>query len=351
MAMYLLKSRLVFSIILSLPVIFPAIAADKSQSSTQSNVQPVQVAKVTTGDVPKMIAALGTLEASDRVTMSSEVAGRVAAINFTDGQSVEKGMPVVQLNNAQANADYQSAVTEYQLAVQKYNRSKSLVDVAISKQDLAVLKANMATKKAVVQSKLADLNEKQVVAPFSGTLGAFNVQVGDYVNAGQALVTIVSTKQLKIEYNMAENVLPQLKTGQLVRLSASAYPNQYFYGTVSFISPTVSTSTRMVALKALINNKQGKLSPGMFVRIEQQVATIIAALIVPAAAINADIKGYFVYRVVDNRAQKVYVKIGMRMAANTQILSGLKSGDQVVVAGQQKLDDGSPVTVTTTANS
>lgn len=324
------------------------VLADK-KSSTQpsaSDAQPVGVAKVTTSDVPKMVDALGTLVAIKKVTVSSEVSGRVASINFKDGQQVGKGMPIVQLDNQQAKAQYQSAVTEYQLAQQKYDRSKSLVNVAISKQDLEILKADVATKKASVQSKLADLNEKEVVAPFSGTLGAFKFEVGDYINAGDALVTLVNTSQLKIEYDLTEKLLPELKIGQLVRVSTSAYPNQFFYGTVSFISPTVSSSSRMVALQALVGNKSGKLSPGMFVRIGQQVGTIKHAMVVPAAAINADIKGYYVYRIVDNRAQQVYVKIGLRMGANTQVLSGLKPNDTVVVAGQQKIDDGSVVKVT-----
>lgn len=327
--------------------IYPVIQAKDAAKSSAPEAQPVGVAKVTTGDVPKMVNALGTLVAINKVTISAEVAGRIDTVNFKDGQQVGKGMPIVQLDNQQAKADYQSAVTEYQLAQQKYNRSKSLVDIAISKQDLAVLKADVATKKASVQSKLADLNEKQVVAPFSGTLGAFKVEAGAYVNAGDPLVTLVNTSQLKIEYDLAESMLPELKIGQLVRVSTSAYPNRFFYGTVSFISPTVSSSSRMVALQALVDNKKNELSPGMFVRIGQQVGTIKNAMIVPAAAINADIKGYYVFRVVNNRAQQVYVKIGLRMGANTQVLSGLQPNDVVVVAGQQKLNDGSVVKVTT----
>jgi membrane fusion protein (multidrug efflux system) len=348
-AIFMKRFHILFSI--SCALLFSAssaIGSEHSSSSKQSvsAALPVQVAKVQLKDVPKMIASLGTLEAFKRVILSSEVAGRVLAINFKDGQQVGKDMPVVQLNNAQAKADYQSAVTDFQLAKQKYDRSKSLVNIAISKQDLSVLEADVATKKAAVQSKLADLNEKQVTAPFSGTLGAFKAQVGAYVTAGQALVSLVKTQQLKVEYNLPEKVMTELDTGQLVRVKTSAYPKQYFYGTVTFISPTVNSSSRMVELKALIDNKNGVLRPGMFVHIEQQVSTVKNALVVPAAAISADIKGYYVFRLDKQRVSKVYVKIGMQMGANTQIVSGLKASDVVVVAGQQKLSDGSLVKVT-----
>lgn len=336
---------LAFLCFLYLPISL-VIAADKHAQASTPESLPVQISKVQLEDVPNMIPSLGTLEAFKRVTLSSEVDGRIIAINFKDGQQVGKDMPVVQLNNAQTKADYQSAVTDFQLAEQKYDRSKSLVNIAISKQDLAVLKADVANKKSAVQSKLADLNEKQVKAPFAGTLGAFKVQVGAYVKAGDPLVTLVKTEQLKVEYNISEKVITDLKTGQLIRVSTSAYPNKYFYGTVSFISPTVSSASRMMELKALVDNRKGLLRPGMFVRIEQQVSTTKNALVVPSAAISADIKGYYVFKVNEDKASKVYVKTGMQVGANTQIISGLAANDVVVVAGQQKLTDGSLVKIT-----
>jgi membrane fusion protein (multidrug efflux system) len=326
-----------------------AIAADSSKKKEAAQVaQPaivVNVTKVTSGTIPKKIEALGGLTAVEKVTISAETAGRVETINFKDGQQVAKGMPIVQLDNQQAEADYQSAVTAYHLASQKYERSKSLVDEAISKQDLAVLKAGVATRQATVQSKLADLNEKQVVAPFSGTLGSFAVQAGDYVNAGDALVTLVNSALLRADYNIAEDVLPELKIGQLVSVTTSAYPNKIFYGTVTFISPTVSQDSRMVAVQAQINNKDGSLAPGMFVHISQQTGEIKDAILVPSAAVSADIKGYFVFQVEGNKAVKAYVTTGMHTGGNIQITKGLKVGDTIVVAGQQKLEDGSIVTI------
>lgn len=331
------------------------LAADSAQhkDATQDadSAIAVNVAKVTSGDIPKEIQALGGLSAMKKVTISAETAGRVESINFKDGQQVAKGMPIVQLDNQQAQADYQSAVTAYHLASQKYERSKSLVDEAISKQDLAVLKAAVATRQAAVQSKLADLNEKQVVAPFSGTLGSFSVQVGDYVNAGDPLVTLVNSAVLRADYNIAEDVLPELKNGQLVTVTTGAYPNKKFYGTVIFISPTVSSTSRMVAVQAQINNKNNLLSPGMFIRISQQIGQIKNAILVPSGAISADIKGYYVFKVEGNKAVKSYVTTGMHSSGNTQITKGLQVGDTIVVAGQQKLEDGSVITVSQQDNS
>lgn len=319
------------------------LASSKKRSLNQPVV--VEVARVATGDIPKSIEALGTLSAVQNVTISSEVSGRIAAINFKDGQSVAKGMPIVQLNDQQAQADYQTAVTEYKLALQKYNRSKNLVNEAISKQDFAILQADVATKESAVQSKLADLNAKKVVAPFSGVLGAFQVQAGDYVNAGAPLVTLVNTTQLRTDYNIPEQNLPELKIGQLIKIATSAYPNKIFYGTVNFISPLVSPDSRMVAVQALIDNSKGPLSPGMFVHLSEELGTIKNAIIIPAAAITADIKGYYVFKVEGHKVAQTYVTTGMQVGARTQILNGLQVGDIIVIAGQQKLQDGSTIEV------
>ena len=346
---------LILSLIFGFFSVDSAIAADsknaKTTNATDQQAVVVNVGKVVSGDIPNKIEALGGLSAMQKVTISAETSGRVSVINFKNGQQAAKGMPIVQLDNQQAEADYQSAVTAYHLASQKYERSKTLVDEAISKQALAVLKAAVATKQAAVQSKLADLNEKQVVAPFSGTLGAFSVQVGDYVNAGDALVTLVNSSVLRADYNIAESVLPKLKHGQLVTVTTSAYPKKKFYGTVTFISPTVSQDSRMVAVQAQINNHDDLLSPGMFVKISQQIGEIKNTILVPSAAISADIKGYFVFVVKGNKVVQTYIKTGMHSGTNTQVLKGLKVGDTIVVAGQQKLQDGSTIEVQVDNNS
>lgn len=343
----MLKSvtKLLFIPIISFFILSEVVAADtatkKPASMTTDPPIVVNVTKVTSGDIPKVIEALGGLTAVNKVTISAETSGRVQDINFKNGQQVGKGMPIVQLDNQQAQADYQSAVTAYHLALQKYQRSKSLVNEAISKQDLAVLKADVATRQAAVQSKLADLNEKQVVAPFSGTLGAFQVQVGDYVNAGDALVTLINASRLRANYNVAESYLPELKMGQLVSVTTSAYPKKTFYGTVTFVSPSVSQDSRMVAIEAQIDNGKNLLSPGMFVHVQQQVGQIKNAILIPSAAISADIKGYYVYVVQGNKAVQTYIKTGLHINGNVQILQGLSVGETIVVAGQQKLQDGS----------
>ena len=220
-----------------------------------------------------------------------------------------------------------------------------MVNEAISKQDFAIIQADVATEESAVQSKLADLNAKKITAPFSGVLGAFQVQTGDYVKDGDPLVTLVNTTQLRADYNIPEQNVAELKTGQLVTIKTTAYPNQTFYGTVSFISPIVSPDSRMVAVQALIDNSKGPLLPGMFVHLSEQLGVIKNAIVIPASAISADIKGYYVFKVEGNKVAQTYITTGMQVGAKTQVLNGLQVGDTIVVAGQQKLQDGSTIAV------
>lgn len=324
------------------------LAHPNGQSADVSNtVKPivVNVATVATASIPNTIQALGNLSAIQKVTISSEDDGRIDKVNFSSGDTVSKDMPIIALNNTEAQASYQQAVTDYKLAQQKYNRSKLLLNQAISQQDLDSLKADMASKQAAVQSAQALLSKKQVLAPFTGVLGDFKVQVGAYVSAGDALVSLVNLDQLRADYSIAENLSPQLKKGQLVQLTVNTYPSKVFYGTVSFIAPTIDQSTRTVAVQAVVANKNGLLKPGMFIHVSQQVSVQKNAIVVPEQATLADVKGYYVYRVINNKAAQTYVTLGERVKGNVQIVSGLKQGDIIVVAGQQKLNDGNAVVI------
>lgn len=312
-----------------------------------TKVIPVVVAKVTRMNIPKEVEALGSLEALNIVTISPEVAGRVTKIFFKDGQKIAKGMPIIQLNNEQDKAAYQAAVSALNLSKVKYKRSKLVFESAgaISRQDLDQLQADVESKEAAVKTALATLNQKELLAPFDGILGSFQVQVGDYVNAGEKLVKLVNRKQLRAIFVIPEKYVPELKLNQQVVATTNAYPKMKFLGTVTFISPSVDLATRSVEVQAAINNQKDLLSPGMFVEIVQTVGIDKNALVVPDDAVEASVKGYTVYVVQNNKVKQTQVTLGTHVRNLVQITKGLKFGDVVVIAGQQKLQDGSIVTI------
>jgi membrane fusion protein, multidrug efflux system len=324
------------------------VARGSDQKKNSINVQKgtlVQTTKVSKADMPQSVQALGSLEASQSVMLSAEDSGAIMSINFKNGQQVVKGMPIIQLDNVKAKADYQSAVTALKVSQSKYRRSKVLLNEAVSQQELEQLNSDVESNKAAVQKAQSVLDNQQVTAPFNGVLGTFNVQVGDYVSSGQALVNLVNTQQLKVNYTISENRRPELKLGQLAKVTVSAYPKKVFYGTVSYISPTVNADTRAMTLQAVINNDKNLLSPGMSVHVEQGVSVTKDAMVLPQEAVLADIKGYYVFRVINNHAVQTYVKIGEREGNKVQILSGIKLNEVVVSSGTQKIDDGSNIQV------
>lgn len=315
-----------------------ALAKPRPSSATLVQVVPVKKASI-----PNNVDTFGTLSAVSAVSISAEVAGRISKINFKNGDTVGKAMPVLVLDNEQAQATYDSAVTTLNLSRGKLKRSLLLPKGTISAEDIDQLKAAVQSNEATVQSDLASLNQMTITAPFSGVLGSFQYQVGDYVAAGSTIVSLVNTAQLRADYTVPEAWVPKLKVGQLVHVSVSAYPKKTFYGSVNFISPSTDKSTHTVAVQAMVPNKNGALSPGMFANITQQLSVDKGALVVPNQAISADIKGYYVFVVKAGHAVKTYVTLGTRQAGIAQVLKGLSVGDIVVSAGQQKLQDGSVV--------
>ena len=327
-----------------------SIAAEcKDQSNTKTTADTskyvVSVSKVTSATIPITIPALGSLTAPNIVSISSDVDARVSSIHFSNGQNVTKGMPIISLDSAQVEADYNTAVTDYNLKKLKYDRYNALGTDAVSGQDLAEYKADVDNAKQEVKNKQAILNQYTISAPFDGQLGAFNTNEGDYVAAGTTLVTLVDTKQLQADYTVPEVYFPKLKQGQSATIKVNAYPDDSFFGTVTYISPTVDESTRTVSVQSLISNDDGRLSPGMFVKLTQKLAEKTGALVIPDQAVSADIKGYYVFLVNGNQVVQTYIKIGTRQSGTVEVLDGLKLGDVIVSAGQQKLDDGSYITI------
>lgn len=323
----------------------PAVANSKAATD---NAVLVNITQVKSHSIPKEVNALGSLSAVEKVTLSAQTDGMVSKINFKNGQEVAKSMPVLEQDNTQANADYQTALTDLRLARKTYERDLQVGD-AISQADLEKAKADVESKSADLKSKQAALNQKQITAPFDGVLGDFKVNEGDYVKSGDAIVSLVNLKQLRANYNLPQDLIPLLKKGQMVKITVAAYPNQTFYGTVSYISPSVDPTTRSYNVQALVPNPKELLSPGMFVHLAQQISTVKDALVIPEQAVMTDVKGNYVYTIDDNHAVKTEVKLGARADGLAQVESGLKLNEQVVTAGQQKLADGVLVKVVNAA--
>ena len=307
------------------------------------------VSVVTTTPAKKEFAheveALGTVRANESVDITAKVADRVAAIHFTEGQQVRKGQVLVELDSAEARADLAAAEAAERDSRSQYKRSQELYQTrALSEAQLEQLEATLLANEARVAAARSRVNDRIINAPFSGRVGLRNVSLGGLVNPGAVITTLDDLSVVKLDFSVPEVFLATLKPGLTIAASSNAYPGDSFSGRVASVDTRVDPTTRSVAIRALIDNKDGRLRPGMFmtlklVRMEGQ------ALMLPEQAIVPENDRHYVFLVADGRAQKRAVTIGRRRPGEVEILEGLTPADQVVVDGTMNLRDGSVVRV------
>jgi membrane fusion protein (multidrug efflux system) len=303
----------------------------------------VEVARVAASDFSDEVAAVGTLKSNESVVLRPETAGRVAAIGFKDGAVVTKGAVLVVFDAAIQEAELQQARANLALARSSYERNVELVGKKfLSQQALDSSAATLKVQEAAVQLAEAKVAKMRIKAPFSGMVGLRNVSVGDYLKDGQDLINIEDVATLRVDFKLPENYLGRIGKGQTVEVTTDALPGDRFKAVLDAIDPMVDQNGRAISARARLDNAKGKLRPGMFVRVRLLFGERKAVLMVPEQAIVPGGQPA-VFKVADGKAGLVKVRLGVRRAAQVEVLEGLAEGDLVVTAGQLKLRDGAPV--------
>ena len=224
------------------------------------------------------------------------------------------------------------------------------------------LSAQLKKNQATVNQLKASLAKKQILAPFSGTIGIRQVDVGDYLASGTVIATLQDLSSLYVDFYVPEQTVPRLAVAQSVNVSVSAYPGQNFVATISAINPKVEDSTRNVLVRATLANPDGKLLPGMFANLEVILPDVAAGIVVPESAVTYTLYGNSMYVVTqkkgadgnvekDDKGQPVLiaerrsVETGERRDGQVLVTKGVQRGEQIVIAGQLKLDNGTPIAI------
>jgi membrane fusion protein (multidrug efflux system) len=289
--------------------------------------------------------AVGSLVASAAVVLRPEVAGRIAAIHFREGAVVRKGALLLELDAAVQRAELQQAQAALNLAEANARRSEELFARRfVSQGALDGARSQLESARAALALAQARLDRTRIRAPFDGVLGLREVSPGDYVKEGEALVGIADIALLKVDFRLPERYLARVRIGQTLEVGSEVLPGERYTATVDAIDPQLDAQGRSLLLRARLPNPQGRLRPGGFVQVRLILDPRPEALVVAEEAlVPAPGNQLFVYRVVDQRAQRVEVKTGVRREAQVEILQGLAPGDLVVTAGQLKLRDGAAV--------
>ena len=311
----------------------------------------VQVVAVpaTQRPVSESISLVGSIAPNEMVDVKSEVDGLVTTINFAEGGRVEKDQLLVALDQTRFVAQLAEAEANLKLARTTFDRTKQLFsDKLISQQEYDQSSAVYASNEAGVDLRRRELRNAKIIAPFSGIATARMISPGQVISRATPLTTVVDIDIVKVEVNVPERYLGQLKNGQKIAFKVAAFPKDQFTGEVFFISPQLETTTRTALIKARIENRDGKLRGGMFANLDLSLQLRESALLIPEPAIvnNADVTMVFAITTNGTAVMKP-VKIGIRIAGRVEILSGLSPGEMVVVEGTQKLRPGAPVRLST----
>ncbi|WP_278378464.1 MULTISPECIES: efflux RND transporter periplasmic adaptor subunit [Stutzerimonas] len=310
-------------------------------------------------DWQSRLPAIGTLKASQGIDLSVEIAGTITDVQFQSGEKVSKGQAIVLLDSEMEQASLASAEADLNLSRLEFQRARSLLDrQAISRSEYDRLNAESQKAAASVAQLRASLSKKRILAPFSGTIGIRQVDVGDYIAAGTPIATLQDLTTLYVDFFLAEQHVPLLKLGQRVQLQVAAYPGERFEGVISALNPKVETTTRNVQVRAELGNPDGRLLPGMFADLQVLLPTETAQVVVPETAITYTLYGNSVLLVTEGTppegvssdepylvVERRFVTTGERRDGLTVVLDGLEGGEQVITAGQLKLDSDTHVAI------
>lgn len=304
---------------------------------------------------PSTLNVIGTAAAVQGVIVSADLPGTVAKIDFESGKAVKAGDVLVELDTRQEQAQLAANEAQRDLAKLNYNRSQELEKQGvISRMDYDNATAQQRATEANVGEIRATIARKTIRAPFSGILGIRQINLGQYLPAGQAIVPLQSLNPIYVNFGVPQEEAGRVRVGRTVRVTSNDIAGAQFTGRVTAVDSVVDQTTRNITIQATLANPAGKLRPGMFVQVEIPVGEELSVIELPATAINYAPYGDSVYVVSDMKDQQgriykgvhqQFVKLGGTRGDQVAILSGVKPGDEVVTSGVFKLRNGAAVQV------
>ncbi|MEO5955768.1 MAG: efflux RND transporter periplasmic adaptor subunit [Nitrospiraceae bacterium] len=329
------------------------MSADTTSRSAGSRgqmepIMMVEDAPVTVGSITESIQAVGTLQAVASITVRPEISGVIRRIDFTDGQLVERGTPLIELDQEELQAQVNQAAAQERITQVTYERLKRLAGqqttiVPAQQVDEARLTLQAAAANSVLYA--VRLKKSVIRAPFTGTLGLRRVSVGDYVQPGQDIVNLEDLRTLHVDFKIPEVWLGRLFVGQRLVVTMDAFSEAVFEGQVSAIDPRVDAVNRTVAVRAAVPNPEGTLRPGLFATVQLRLGQEVHALLIPEEAVFLQREKTMVFRIDNQTLRLTEIAVGARERGMIQIRAGLKEGDLVVRTGTHKLHDGMRVSI------
>lgn len=310
---------------------------------------PIIAAEATLKQIHDRVEALGTLRANETVEITASVTDTITAIHFTDGQAVEAGYILAEMTSSEEHALLEEEVSRREEALKRYERVETLIARgAVSQAQLDERERELETAKARLRAIESRLQDRLIKAPFSGVVGLRNISLGALVEPGDVITTLDDVGVMKLDFNVPSIYLATLSQGTPVEAVSPAFPEKRFTGTVSSIDSRVDPVTRSIVVRALLDNSDGLLKPGLLMSVEL-LKNAREAVMVPEEALVPRSETNIVLLVDDTAspavAQQQTVVIGTRLLGEVEILEGVQPGDKVITHGALKVRPGQEISI------
>lgn len=304
----------------------------------------VETTVVARSELATSVKAVGTLTAEASATLRAEVPGQILAVHFEEGQALKKGAPLYSIEATVLEAEVNEARANASRSEAALKRAQELfAKQLISGTDYDAARANYDVDVARLRSSQARLSKTIIRAPFDGYVGLRRINIGDYATVGQELVDVVQLDPLRVAFSVPETLLPKIRPGQPIAVTVDAYPGEVFGGRITAVAPKTDVAGHSLEVRASLPNRELKLRPGLFVRVDVSLGSKVDAIVIPEQAIWPVGQDKIVYVVVDGVARQRVVETGSRQPGTVEVIQGLESGEIIVTAGQMKLYDGANV--------
>lgn len=335
---------------------FKASMISKVMASLANPPQTVSTTVAASQDWRSSIEAVGSVRAVNGASVSAEVPGIVSALHFDSGADVQAGDLLLELAASDDIAHLKALRATAELQKIVFERDTRLLKTqAVPQQQVDTDRANLLSAEALADQQQALVDDKSVRAPFAGRLGIRQVDLGQFLPAGTAIVTLQQLDPIYVDFFVPQQALARIRTGQAATLKVDTFPDKTFEGKVSSINAQVDTATRTVQIRATVANKDYLLLPGMFATVDIDTAEPQRYVTLPQTAIAYNSYGDIAYLVDDKGkdaggkpqlvVRQTFVTTGATRGDQVAILEGIKDGDTVVTTGQVKLRNGTPVHV------
>jgi membrane fusion protein (multidrug efflux system) len=356
-----MKKRIILAVI-GLVIIITILAAVKASQigamikQGKTFVPPPETVTsvlVTSDSWPTDLTAVGTLTAVQGVTIAAELAGKVVKIDFEPGTSVQKGDLLVRQDTSSEEAQLPGLQAQVKLAGTELERARKMVtEKIISQADYDRAVATHEQALALANGIRTTIAKKTIRAPFGGRLGIRQVNLGQMLREGDPIVTLQTLSPIFVDFNLPQQQLAQLHSGQPVRVTCDALPGETTGGRITTINPLVDNETRNIKVQATVANSAAKLRPGMFVNVAVGLPARLKVLAIPATAVlyapysdsvfvieaGKDGKG-------GKQLRQQFIRLGEKRGDFVAVTSGLKEGEAIVSTGVFKLRNGQSVTI------